>query len=253
MDWDESHPLFWLDEEEFYGADPRADLDHWSRSPCWTVEEATALWFGKEPRIVNWAFLREFSNHPFAETYRKRLEHGLRATQIGDLGGVNRPVDYIEWAKGIDFEFSPEVENAVRAHESNVRDWRSDYEALATERDELAAEVKRLKEEVAADALRAKPLLESERESLLIMIAAMAQKVISTLRLETAALRPRSRTISSRSASNSMSRPCANTFMLRPSRCLMRIGRRSEGTFPTRLGKFRNSSLRRVRQRPSIN
>ena len=149
MDWDESHPLFWLDEEEFYGADPRADLDHWSRSPCWTVEEATALSFGKEPRIVNWAFLREFSNHPFAEAYRKRLEHGLRATQIGDLGGVNRPVDYIEWAKGIDFEFSPEVENAVRAHQSNVRDWRSDYEALATERDELAAEVKRLKEEVA--------------------------------------------------------------------------------------------------------
>lgn len=37
----------------FNRANAEADLDHWSKTAYWTLDEAVALTFGKKPRVVN--------------------------------------------------------------------------------------------------------------------------------------------------------------------------------------------------------
>jgi hypothetical protein len=174
--WDENHPLFGLDEHDFYGEDPRADFGHWSKAAYWTVEEGIALSYGRNPRIVNWAFLSANSEHPFAQNYADRLDLGLRAKAVGQLRDVNDPAAFISWTKRVAFEFPPELANAVQLRGNAVRDWQSEYESLAEERNSLAAKVKKFEQQSADSQLFNKPLLESERTAMLTMIAGMAAR-----------------------------------------------------------------------------
>ncbi len=51
----------------------RADFDHWSKMPRWTLEEATALSFGKAPEFVNWDKVKaNRGQSSFADGYWKR-------------------------------------------------------------------------------------------------------------------------------------------------------------------------------------
>jgi prophage regulatory protein len=139
-------------------------------SPCWTVEEGIALSFGKNPRVVNWAILSSCPEHSFAIEYRSRLELAVRAKTIGDLQPINRPADFIRWAKTNGIEFAAELEKAVnQAPKLNVKDLGAEYETVIRERNELASELTELKRKSGA-------LLNSERKAMLTIIAAMAKK-----------------------------------------------------------------------------
>src|SRR5215212_4406701 len=96
-DFDED--LHSLSEQELYGEDLQADLEHWSRTAYWTLEEATALSFGKDPQVVNWSFLEKYRGHPIARDYAKRRELFLRAQVMGILQERNQPAAVVAWAK----------------------------------------------------------------------------------------------------------------------------------------------------------
>jgi hypothetical protein len=136
----------------------RADFDHWSRMARWTLEEATALSFGKAPEFVNWDKVK--ANHgqsSFADDYSNRRSLLLRAQEAKELPVLISPAEFISWAEQTGVALSQELVDAVRASAGRIEDRRS----LAAERDELREEVKRLKEEAA----RNKPLSTRERET----------------------------------------------------------------------------------------
>lgn len=99
------------DRIEFFN-DQRADADfaHWGRVPSWTVDEATALSFGKDPKVVNLETLDRLLNKPFAPRsefaaqYVCRNELILRSQVTGQLNEAVQPNDFKNWAREIDLE-----------------------------------------------------------------------------------------------------------------------------------------------------
>jgi hypothetical protein len=145
----------------------RADFDYWSKIARWTLEEATALSFGKAPELVNWDKVE--ANHgqsSFADDYSKRRSLLLRAQEADELPVLISPAEFISWAEQTGIALPQELVDAVRATVGRIEDRRS----LTAERDELREEVTRLKEEAA----RNKPLLTRERETYQKLILGMA-------------------------------------------------------------------------------
>ena len=145
----------------------RADFAYWSKIARWTLEEATALSFGKAPEFVNWDKIEAYHGQSsFADDYSKRRSLLLRAQEAKELPVLISPAEFISWAEQTGIALPQELVDAVRASAGRIEDRRS----LAAERDELREEVKRLKEEAA----REKPLSTRERETLLKIILGMA-------------------------------------------------------------------------------
>jgi hypothetical protein len=147
----------------------RADFDHWSKMPRWTLDEATALSFGKAPEFVNWDKVKAcHGQSSFADDYSKRRSLLLRAQEAKELPLLISPAEFITWAEQTSVALPQDLVDAVRATVGRIEDRRS----LASERDELREELKRLKEEAA----RNKPLLTRERETYQKMILGIAIK-----------------------------------------------------------------------------
>ena len=168
--WGPEHPHYDLTAEEFFNADPSANIAFWSRAPYWTIEEATALSFGFEPRVVNRASISNYE-HPFVKNYRERLDLARRAQKVGDLFDVNRPEAYLAWAETVGIEFWAEIVNAIAERGQDIRDIRTDYLNVVNERDDLAVKLAAAEEKLKLD----KPPIRSEREAMLTIIAAMAK------------------------------------------------------------------------------
>jgi hypothetical protein len=109
-----NHPHVHLAVEDFCDddTDPYADIGYWSKLSYWTVDEATALSFGFEPRVVT-ADLLPHGDHPFTLEYRNRRELAIRDQDLGQLQARIPPIDYVKWAKRADVPFSPKLEAAV--------------------------------------------------------------------------------------------------------------------------------------------
>jgi hypothetical protein len=144
-----------------------ADVAHWAKMARWTIEEALALSFGKEPSQV-------FERGPLFETrsslperYRKLRELVQRAVAARELSDGFPPASYISWALRNDIELPTGLVDAVRARGEVELD-RQDLEAellnsqkqyaqsreavrvLETELADTREEVRRLQQEVAA-------------------------------------------------------------------------------------------------------
>jgi hypothetical protein len=147
----------------------RADFVYWSKIPRWTLEEATALSFGKAPQVVNSDTVEAYHGQPsFADDYSKRLSLLLRAQEAEELPVSISPAEFIAWAERTGIALPQDLVDAVRATVGRIEDRRS----LAAERDELREKVKRLEEEAAKE----KPLSTRERETYQKMILGMAIK-----------------------------------------------------------------------------
>jgi hypothetical protein len=114
MPWDETHPLYDLTAEEAFGEDVRPDLAYWTKAAYWTIEEGVALSFGMEPRIVNWAAVKDMPGHPFVQAYRRRVSLAFRAMKMGRLEERSDPLEFVCWAHETGLEFDAEVEQALR-------------------------------------------------------------------------------------------------------------------------------------------
>jgi hypothetical protein len=189
----------WEDRQRFFNQPhAKADFIHWSKAAHWTLDEAVALSFGKEPTIVNWNRVQKYTEiSRFAGRYAKLRELTLRAKEWKQLYDPVLPGLFLAWAKRYDIGYPPELEQQVIARGHDIADWKTSYDELKLRSEEAAAAAERaladgrrlvaelvreresLRERVgqleeAAREVRERPLLSKERDSALKLIIGMA-------------------------------------------------------------------------------
>src|SRR5262245_50113135 len=138
------------DQQRFFNRpSAQADFEHWGKAAFWTMDEAIALSFGKEPKRVTWKNVEQYVNTSlFASEYQRRRDLLLRAAAFNHrLEGRVKPEDFLAWAKRLNLSIPPELKELQAQHQ------------------------------VAATARSAKPeksLSTRERESLLKLVIGMA-------------------------------------------------------------------------------
>ena len=172
------------DQGQFFNAlDARADFEYWSKMTYWTLEEAIALSFGKNPQIVSGTSLITVAAYksPFIQEFNKTRELALRAVKWNKLYDPVMPAIFISWAKENGTTFPPELAKKVHSHSGNLVDWKKHYDDLlekSTEELITANQIIDIKNqiilELESSKATAKPLLTKERETLLKLIIGMA-------------------------------------------------------------------------------
>jgi hypothetical protein len=175
----------------FNQLDASADFSHWSKKAYWTLDEATALSFGKTPDVVNWVSINgHVDRSPFAARYAQLRDLVERARIAQHLSDPISPGVYIAWAKRNGIDFPADLEVALVARGWHFADWKALYEqevrskneirnevnaqlaSLAASRDELQKVVDDLR--VQLDAAKKASLPAKERDSLVRLVYGMA-------------------------------------------------------------------------------
>jgi hypothetical protein len=185
-------------EEQYYFNQPSAaaDFNFWAKTAYWTLDEATALSFGRSPARVNWNVIEKYTAVSlFAAAYALRRDLILRAKAVEQLYDYLLPSFFLAWSKQHGLDFPAELEAAVLAHGHQIRDWKTEY----SEAIKVAEHWKRLYEDTNATLASAsqalarseallgaehegradrtpaeKPLGSRERDSLLKLVIGMA-------------------------------------------------------------------------------
>lgn len=129
-----------LAEKQYFFNQPpsTADFDYWSKAKHWTLDEAIALSFGKDPEIVNWKSVSPLTNiSSFAKKYERLRGLALRAVPWKELFDPILPSLFIAWAKRNDISFPEELEEKAIRYGGRATDWKAAYEKL---REETSAE-----------------------------------------------------------------------------------------------------------------
>jgi len=118
------------DEEDqqrfFHQPDARADFVHWSKTAHWTLDEAVALAFGKNPEVVHWERIQWLTVvSPFAKQYAQLRDLTLRAKLWEQLHDPVLPGMFLAWARRTDIEVASELLKQVEERGTLVADWRS--------------------------------------------------------------------------------------------------------------------------------
>lgn len=124
-----------------------ADFDHWSRAAHWTLEEAVALSFGKDPNQVNWRSISTYEHASlFRKNYAQRLDLARRAVPWRKLFDPVLPGVFIGWARDNVIEFPDDLEALVRARGNFVGSWKSNFDALLDSHNALKGQIDQLLE-----------------------------------------------------------------------------------------------------------
>lgn len=110
-----------------------ADVDFWSKAAMWSVEEAAALTFGRNPYRVNWSTLKAegAAETSFAIGYIQVVELINRSVQAGILLTPICPKAYLEWCRRFDLEVSALLVDAVERLSGRVFDWYEEFVRLS--------------------------------------------------------------------------------------------------------------------------
>jgi hypothetical protein len=109
----------------------KADFDHWSRAAHWTLEEAVALSFGRNPEIVNWASIGRWqAESSFVFQYARLLDLARRALPWQQLFDPVAPGIFIGWVRRNEIAFPQELEDAVRSRGNHIINWKQNYDDL---------------------------------------------------------------------------------------------------------------------------
>lgn len=157
-----------------------ADFDFWSKTAHWTLDEACALSFGKDPNKVSWKNIEPYtkicytSNPPeqpsyLAIEYQKRRELMRRAKIWQQLYDPIIPALFIGWMKQSDLYFPEELEKLVIARGGKVGSWKIAYDNLEKTNNANVEAYNRLKSEAEAQLAEAREIianLTKERDDL---------------------------------------------------------------------------------------
>jgi hypothetical protein len=127
----------------------KADLDYWSKTAYWTLEEATALTFGKNPRKVSWNTLKDhqffYDVSPFVQKYWDIRELAIRANAVKQLSDPCLPREYLTWAQRNKIDVPAELIEKIEAHEADNVDWQARFNKLAIEYASLVEKLKQMR------------------------------------------------------------------------------------------------------------
>jgi len=119
----------------------KADFEHWSKTAYWTLEEAIALAFGKNPEIVTWKRVQEYINtSAFAGRFAKARDLALRAEHLGQLYDPVLPGFFLAWARRNDLDAPKELIEQVEKRGVVVADWKDAYDKLKEQFDVILAD-----------------------------------------------------------------------------------------------------------------
>lgn len=129
----------------------KADFEHWSKMSYWTLEESTALSFGRDPEFINWKALESGALiSSFSQDYWRIRELAHRAKHMGQLSDPVSPGFFIAWAKRNEITFSAELESRVKARGQQIADWKTHYDNARSEIGKAQDEIKKASAEMAA-------------------------------------------------------------------------------------------------------
>jgi hypothetical protein len=115
----------------------RADFRHWSKAANWTLDEAIALSFGRDPKNLNWeSVLPHLEVSAFAIQYGRLRDLALRALQQEQLHDPVVPETFLAWARHMDVIIAPDLEAAIAAQNAKIVDWQSEYNRALEELEE---------------------------------------------------------------------------------------------------------------------
>lgn len=98
----------------FNRSESDADLKQWAQMATWSIDEATALSFGKDPTRVKWDRLEPFvEESAFTKEYGQRLQQVRRAVKAKLLVDPIVPVDFVTWGKQQDIDLHKLDEHVV--------------------------------------------------------------------------------------------------------------------------------------------
>jgi len=156
------------------------DLNHWSRTAYWSLDEAAALSFGNDPRQVSQQKLRNLRQETrFCLDYTARLEILERAKAIGQLSNHTPLSRFLPWIERMRFPMPDALIQAAKALHGPEIDWKAKYHELHAEMvkraEETGNDLNGAKAEEIAKS-NAASLSARERESLLKLVIGMAIK-----------------------------------------------------------------------------
>jgi hypothetical protein len=139
---EQDHNLF------FNKSDAKADFDFWSKAAHWTLNEAIALTFGKDPRVVTCDRVEDmkFCESPFVEKFIELRDLTDRAKTGKKLFDPVLPGNYIAWARQNDIPFPLELADMVVARGNDIPNWKKAYDDLLAQKEEYSRQVKLLLE-----------------------------------------------------------------------------------------------------------
>jgi hypothetical protein len=146
-----------LEDERFFNKPTaRAYYRSWVERNHWTLDEATALILGKDPKVVNWDSIDPLVHKSaFARRYESLRRQFLRARFDGMLFEPLVPADFLRYAKSIGFALPIELDRLLQSDDEERM--RSQQRAL----DEIQlAKLRKAIEEAAAP-----PQFEPEAEA----------------------------------------------------------------------------------------
>lgn len=132
----------------------------WVRRSVWSPQEAVLILSGREPSAMLIEYLDKMSSYArekseFANAYFLTLEVMQTAIDVGEISTPGRPLEYIQWYDKTKTEFDEELRlNVLEIHDPKA--------------------FKALKGDQVSSSREKYDLLNSERNSLLTLIAAMA-------------------------------------------------------------------------------
>ncbi|MEI9417466.1 hypothetical protein [Mesorhizobium sp. Cs1321R2N1] len=108
-----------------------ADFAYWLPMPAWSIDEAVALSFGKDPRVVSTHALVRIHRSLFRPAYEARTEQVRRAVTIGQLTDPIRPAEFSAWAKDVGIDVDKAVSDFCYSKTDRLRDELADMTAEA--------------------------------------------------------------------------------------------------------------------------
>jgi len=122
----------------FYQHNARADINHWSKATYWTLDEAVALTFGKNPEVVTWEKIRGLTSvSEFAAQFARVRDLVFRAKNWQQLYDPALPTFFLAWAQRNEIGVPDELVKAVEARGVVIADWKDLHDSLKEQFDAL--------------------------------------------------------------------------------------------------------------------
>ncbi len=100
------------------------DFDFWAKMALWTIDEAVALSFERDPETVSWESLQMSPDIEFAENYRRVRKLALRAKEASLVSDPCPPWQYIDWMERNCIKFPDALLAALSRQTERLRHWK---------------------------------------------------------------------------------------------------------------------------------
>jgi hypothetical protein len=117
----------------YHQPESEAELDDWASMPTWTLEEAIALSYGKDPQVVYWGAIKDrLDQSDFVADYADRRERVSRGFEDGQLKDPIRPGAILKWAANFRMYVPDGLRDAVAVYDKDAVNWREKFEEIQT-------------------------------------------------------------------------------------------------------------------------